>query len=46
MPQQAVRRVVQGADQLHSKSFGLAGHGGLIEGFQLVGKLIAQRAEY
>jgi hypothetical protein len=42
----AVRRVVQGADQLHSKSFGLVGHGSLVEGCQLVGKLIAHRAEY
>ena len=41
-----VRRVTQGADQLHSKSFGLVGHGSLVEGCQLVGKLIAHRAEY
>jgi len=41
-----VRRVIQRADQLHGKGFGLAGHGNLIEGCQLVGKLIAQRAEH
>jgi len=41
-----VRRLTQCADQLHGKRFGLAGHGKLVEGCQLVGKLIAQRAEY
>jgi hypothetical protein len=41
-----VRRVTQAADQLHGKGFGLAGHGGLVEGCQLVGKLIAHRAEH
>jgi hypothetical protein len=41
-----VRRVTQHADQLHGNGFGRAGHGKLVEGCQLVGKLIAQRAEY
>ena len=41
-----VRRGTQCADQLHGKGFCLAGHGALVEGCQLVGKLIAQRAEY
>jgi hypothetical protein len=41
-----VRRVTQRADQLHGKGFGLAGHGKLVEGCQLVGKVVAQRAEH